>query len=158
MMMCDKGMIEFLVRGVCVMDGMLLLCYGRRSGVRYLPGGHVEPGERARQALAREMLEETGREAHIGRFLGCCEHAFVQDGVRHFEINLVFEMSLPSVPAGGGEVAAVEDWIGFHWQPMALLGESGMEPAVLRECLPGWLEQPGGHCEGGPAWADAVSP
>ncbi|MDD3545911.1 MAG: NUDIX domain-containing protein [Kiritimatiellae bacterium] len=156
-MMCDKGMIEILARGVCVMDGMLLLCYGRRSGVRYLPGGHVEFGERARQALEREMLEETGIKARAGRFLGCCEHAFVQDGVRHFEMNLIFEMRLPAVSAGR-EVTAVENWIGFQWQPLDMLDESGMEPAVLRGCLAGWLERPGGHCEGGSAWADAVSP
>lgn len=143
--MCESGAIEFLARGVCVLDGMLLLCYGRRSGVRYLPGGHVEFGEQARHALAREMLEETGIEAQVGRFLGCCEHAFVQEGVPRSELNMVFEMRLPGVSARE-EVNASESWIGFQWQSLEKLDESGMEPAVLRKALPGWLKSPGGHC------------
>ncbi len=143
--MCGSGAIEFLARGVCALDGMLLLCYGRRSGVRYLPGGHVEFGEQGRHALAREMLEETGLEAEVGRFLGCCEHAFVQEGVPRSELNIVFEMRLPGV-SSREEVNASESWIGFQWHSLENLDESGMEPAVLRKALPGWLKSPGGHC------------
>lgn len=149
--MGGSDVIEVLARGVCVVDGMVLLCFGRRSGVRYLPGGHVEFGEQARVALAREMREEAGLEAGVGRFLGCCEHAFVQEGVPHAEINLVFEMFLPGV-AVDKEVAAAEDWIGFLWHPLEKLDESGMEPAALRQLAAGWLERPGGHCVGGDAW------
>ena len=38
---------------------------GTFTGLWSLPGGHVEPGERAIEAAAREVLEETGIEADI---------------------------------------------------------------------------------------------
>jgi len=157
--MCVSDAVEVLARGVCVVDGMVLLCFGRRSGVRYLPGGHVDFREQARLALAREIREETGREARVGRFLGCCEHAFVQEGVPHAEINLIFEMSLPGISVDK-EVIASEDWIGFQWYPLEKLGESCMEPAVLRKLAVGWFDRPAGHCVGGDAWLDeeAVNP
>lgn len=39
-----------------------------RPGVWSLPGGHIEPGERADEAAAREVFEETGVVASV---LGC---------------------------------------------------------------------------------------
>lgn len=49
-------------------DGEVLLIQrgkGAFKGLWSLPGGHIEPGERARDAAQREVLEETGIEARI---------------------------------------------------------------------------------------------
>lgn len=49
-------------------DGKVLLGErgkGALAGYWSLPGGHVEPGEPARDAAAREVLEETGIAARI---------------------------------------------------------------------------------------------
>ncbi|HVZ41768.1 MAG TPA: (deoxy)nucleoside triphosphate pyrophosphohydrolase [Candidatus Kapabacteria bacterium] len=54
-------------------DGRILLCQ-RPAGKPYalqweFPGGKVEPGESAAEALARELREELGIEAEIGPML-----------------------------------------------------------------------------------------
>ena len=149
--MYENANVEVIARGVCVVDGQLLLCHGKKAALAYLPGGHIEFRETARRALVREIKEEMGRDAEAGRFLGCCEHAFVQKGKPHAEINLVFELRIPSLKPGA-PVVAVEDWIGFRWQPLDQLAEANLEPAPLRTLIAEWLKQPGGHFVSGDAW------
>ncbi|MDD4443198.1 MAG: NUDIX domain-containing protein, partial [Kiritimatiellae bacterium] len=59
--MNEHSPVEVIARGVCVVDGHILLCHGKRSALTYLPGGHIEFRETARQALEREIAEELGR-------------------------------------------------------------------------------------------------
>jgi 8-oxo-dGTP diphosphatase len=50
-------------------DGKVLLVRRGRAPAAELwslPGGHIEPGERAAEAVARELWEETGIAAHLG--------------------------------------------------------------------------------------------
>lgn len=149
--MNKSASIEVIARGVCIVDDHILLCHGKRSTLTYLPGGHIEFRETARQALEREIAEELGRASTAGRFLGCCEHAFLQNGKPHAEINLVFELTIPGL-APGAPVEAAEAWIGFRWQPLDELRAARMEPAVLCDALAVWLQHPGGHVVSGDAW------
>jgi 8-oxo-dGTP diphosphatase len=52
-------------------NGKLLVCRrppgARQAGLWEFPGGKVEPGEDPREALRRELREELGVEAEIGR-------------------------------------------------------------------------------------------
>jgi len=149
--MYENANVEVIARGVCVVDGQLLLCHGKKAKLTYLPGGHIEFRETARQALVREIQEEMGRGAEAGRFLGCCEHAFAQKGEPHAEINLVFELNIPGLDPHA-PVAAAEDWIGFRWQPLDKLDEANLEPAPFRTLIAEWLARPGGHFTSGDAW------
>ena len=149
--MYENANVEVIARGVCVVDGQLLLCHGKKATLTYLPGGHIEFRETARQALVREIKEEMGRDAEAGRFLGCCEHAFVQKGEPHAEINLVFELRVPGLDPHA-PVAAAEAWIGFRWQPLDKLAEANLEPAPFRTLIALWLAHPGSHFTSGDAW------
>ena len=86
--------IETIARGVCVVDGKILLCRAKGGTTTYLPGGHIEFGETGRQALVREIKEELGLESSTGAFLGVVENSFIQHGKPHAEINLVYQLAL----------------------------------------------------------------
>ena len=118
--------IETIARGVCVVDGKILLCNEKDGKTTYLPGGHIEFGETGRQALVREIKEELGLASSTGAFLGVVENSFLQHGKPHAEINLVYELSLAE-----GEVRAREDWIEFEWRPLTDLDD--LMPEAFRK-------------------------
>lgn len=120
--------IETIARGVCVRDGAVLLCRAKGGSTTYLPGGHIEFGEKARQALVREMREEMAVEATAGVFLGVVENSFVQHGKPHAEINLVYAMDVPK----GTEAKAAENWIEFEWRPLAELDAANLLPSEMK--------------------------
>ena len=119
--------IETIARGVAIIDGEVLLCRARGGKSSYLPGGHIEFGETAREALVREIREEMGVEATTGRFLGAVENSFMQHGRPHAEINLVFELKFAEKP----EAAAKEDWIEFEWVRLDELERANLLPPVF---------------------------
>ena len=118
--------IEVIARGVCVQEGKILLCRAKGGATTYLPGGHIEFGETGRQALVREVKEELGVDAETGAFLGVVENAFEQHGKPHAEINLVYELKIPSATPA----RACEDWIEFEWRDRARLDD--LLPAAFR--------------------------
>ena len=81
-------MHEVRVTGVLVDDGQLLLVRQRVSSERgwSLPGGRVERGETLRDALIREMREETGLVVSVQRLL------YVADKPADNVIHITFEL------------------------------------------------------------------
>lgn len=144
----ENANIETLARGVLVREGKLLVCQPKKGGRCYLPGGHVEFGETARQALVREVREELGLGAEAGAFLAVTENAFTQEGEPHCEVNLVFRLDIPGIEPETNPAAA-EDWIAFRWVPFdaASLRAANLLPAHLIDDLPAWLAAPGCHVE-----------
>ena len=81
-------MIE-VVCGLFVRDGELLIVRripgGRHGGSWEFPGGKIEPGESAEQALVRELAEELGVAVQVGRLVGESADGFVR--LRGFMIH-----------------------------------------------------------------------
>ena len=109
----EEKHIETIARGVCVKDGKVLLCLPKDRSYSYLPGGHIEFGETGREALVREMKEETGLDATAGELLGVVESSFVQKGERHCEINLIYEMKNREQGTGNREQGTGEELRGL---------------------------------------------
>jgi ADP-ribose pyrophosphatase YjhB (NUDIX family) len=129
--------IELISRGVIVEGEHVLLCVNRKHGYTFLPGGHVEFGESAVDALTREFMEECGLVVRVGPLLLTHEHRFHRpSGPRH-EVNLVFHVERGD-PCG--EVVSRESKIEFRWVEIAKLADANIRPTSMAKWLIGRRE------------------
>lgn len=122
--------IECIARGIIEEDGKVLLCRGKGLKNWFFPGGHIEEGESAPEALVREIKEELGEEAEALEFLGVSENKFDKDGGTH-EINLVFKVRLLS----DGEKISQEDHLEFAWFTREEIRNMMVFPLSLRDAV-----------------------
>lgn len=121
---------EIIARAVIRRDDRILIARQRTKEWSFLPGGHVEPGERVELALVRELSEELGTEARVTGFVGLVEHGYIEDDVTHHELNLVFEVAIAS-----GEPVSQEDHLIFGWLPLDQLADADVRPGSLKKAL-----------------------
>jgi 8-oxo-dGTP diphosphatase len=107
-----------VVAGLILRDSKILVCQRRRDDSHALqwefPGGKVEPGETPQFALARELREELGIEATIGRELFRTRHRYRESQP---ELELIF------FQANVDRSAPLQNLVfeGFEWaEPAAL--------------------------------------
>lgn len=123
--------IEFIARGLFLRGTSILICDALKRGYGYLPGGHIEFGESATEALAREMIEEAGVEITTGPLLLSFENRFSVNGKAHQEIALVFAASVPD----DAEITSLEPKIGFHWRELDDLVGYDLKPHAMRDWI-----------------------
>ncbi|MCC5797793.1 MAG: NUDIX domain-containing protein [Methylophaga sp.] len=87
---------QFNLRAVAIVihQGCILLHRIEGDDFWSVPGGRVEPGELAADAVVREIKEETGEQASCGQMLWVAENFFEYHGEQHHEIGLYFSVSL----------------------------------------------------------------
>lgn len=73
----DDYNFKFRVSGLVIRDNKILFVDMDNSGFLCLPGGYVELGETTEAAIKRELLEETGKEVDIKKYLGVAENYFI---------------------------------------------------------------------------------
>lgn len=95
----------------------------RLGGLWEFPGGKVEAGESAEQALHRELQEELGCQVRITRELPPCEHAYDWGRIRliPFVCGLTAESTEPH-PHEHSEL---------HWVTLDQLNDYDLAPADL---------------------------
>ena len=95
-------------------DEVLLIRRARGTAVGQwsIPGGRVEFGEGLKAALAREVLEETGLEVKVGRFLGWAERMGDDPGPYHYVIlDFAAEPVDPAAVPRAGDDADDVAWV-----------------------------------------------
>lgn len=114
--MNDSSMTPVPAVGVVCLKGdeVLLIRRGTppRLGEWSLPGGRIEPGERAVDAALRELVEETGVEARILGLIDVVDGIFPEAGRHYVLIDYVAEWT-------GGEAVAGDDAADAVFMPIA---------------------------------------
>ena len=103
----------------------------------FLPGGHIDKGETAPQALQRELEEELGIKVEAGEFMGIVEHAYVNEGSNVQEINLIFRIE--EFPFNQDKpVISAEPHLEFLWLKCdeTVLKDNNLQPWILQKNLP----------------------
>lgn len=144
----DRQHFLYRVAGVAMKDGRVLVHRFEHETFFCLPGGRVEMGEPAEEALYREIREEVGCEATIRRLLWVIDNHFVHRNRVVHELGLYFLIDLPDdVPQTSGAPWTGAELDGgklyFQWQPVDRLGELEMVPPCLvqrMQNLPEWPE------------------
>ena len=111
-------MPEVAVSAVAVRDGeeLLLVLRGRGpgEGCWSVPGGRVHFGEDLHEAVVREVLEETGLEVVVERFLGWAERIGDEPEPHHYVIlDFLVDVYDPGREPVAGDDAAEARWVRF---------------------------------------------
>ncbi|MEQ0557861.1 NUDIX hydrolase [Amycolatopsis sp. NEAU-NG30] len=107
---------------VAVHAGAVLMLFDRRRRQWELPGGMREPGERCREAAARELGEETGIHGVPLTFAAVAEFDLVAPARREF--LAVYRTELVTAP----RLVPSEEGLGFRWWPPREPVEADMSP------------------------------
>ncbi len=134
----EAGRFNYRVCAILLDRGRILAMHDERSPYFYLPGGRVRMGERAEDAVLREVREELGIEARILRPLWLSQSFFNEDVVRvdYHELCLYFLLDAAGTDLlsrgdrfRGPELRHVHD---FEWLPFDRLREEYFYPLFLK--------------------------
>jgi 8-oxo-dGTP pyrophosphatase MutT (NUDIX family) len=125
---------EVIARAIIVVDGKVLCQRNVENDEYALPGGHIEKGETVRQALIRELKEETGMPIFVGKLTYINENFFEQDGEEVHEIGFYFLSSvIGDIPE---KIESREDHIDFRFIDLDDLADEKVYPHFLKTILP----------------------
>ena len=132
---------DFRVTAIAIHRDHVLLLRVEPHDFWFMPGGHVEIGELAEDAMIREMREETGMSVEIDRLVWVVENFFTLDGKRHQELGFFY---LVTPPPGATQLDLGKEFYGkeengtpliFRWHRLEALKDLNIFPSFLKTGL-----------------------
>lgn len=136
---CGGEKFNYRVCGMILHEGKILAMRDERSPYYYLPGGRVQLGETAEEAVVREMKEELGIQAEIDRPLWLNQGFFheVVDGLDYHELCVYFlmDVSKTDLLSRGERFTAMEEGKVhvFEWLEFERLEKEYFYPLFLKK-------------------------
>ena len=130
-----RNKFEICIRAVILNKGKILVCWNKKKGYYFFPGGHLEFSEKIGDALVREIKEELNVGVKKFDFVGIVDNVFTEDGEKHHEINFVFNVKLDKC-----NIFSQEDHIDFHWKTLKEFKKEKVLPIALKNKTISWLK------------------
>ena len=122
------------VCGAILRDETILMVHHQEIERDYwtLPGGGIEPGETPEEAVAREVIEETGLEATVTKFLFEDTYAYGTSRCFLLEANKDQEAELGYDPEEFHVEKQKQMLTDVAWRPLALLHDDIQVKQVIQ--------------------------
>lgn len=137
----EEGKLNVRACAVILHEGKILAMRDERSPYYYLPGGRVQMGETAENAVLRELSEELDIEAKIERPLWLNQAFFTEDvdHLRYHELGFYFLMDVTKSDLffRGQSFLGTEEKHShiFEWLPFEKLKELYFYPEFLKTAI-----------------------
>ena len=137
----DEGRFNYRVSAVMLDGGRILAMHDERSPYFYLPGGRVRMGERAEDAVLREVREELGITPAIVRPLWLNQAYFTEDvdHLHYHELCVYFllDISQTDLLSRGDRFTLHEHdhTHVFEWLPFERLAHEYFYPIFLKTAI-----------------------
>lgn len=136
----DNQWFRYRAAAIIIENDCALFAGNERADYLYSIGGGVHHGEKAEDAVLREVFEETGVYYEIDRLAVIHENFFSENngtlkGLECHEISFYFLMK----PRGTQELHSRSTTFGvkeeMHWVPISELGKQKAYPSFLKDYL-----------------------
>lgn len=124
---------HYQARGIITSGAYVLLVRAKGDDKTFLPGGHIEFSEPAKQALKRELWEEASIAAEVGEFIGAAENEWFEQDTLNAEINLIFAVKTDL--RAQQPVISNEPHLEFLWAHQTEMAHYNLYPVSLRDLI-----------------------
>lgn len=126
---------EVCLRAIIQNRGKILICFQKKKGYYFFPGGHLNFGESVKNALFREIKEELNVKILKYSFIGIIDNIFIEDKQKHHEINLVFKVRVDKI-----REKSKERHIDFIFLDKNKFSKEKILPIALQKAILKWLK------------------
>lgn len=131
----ENRWFRYRAAAIIIEDGAVLFAGNEKADYFYSIGGAVHHGETAKDAVKREVFEETGVSYEVERLAFIHESFFKEDGLDCHEVAFYFLMK----PKGSRELKSESYTQGvketMHWLPIEKLDEYKAFPTFFKDKL-----------------------